>query len=378
MRLVIELSRTLRALARAARRRTPSLASLRWVLVVLAVLALPAAAGAESSEWRIRRDPAGDGILLPGGLWVAGDLTVGVEVPDDGPERPALAEIDDVSLLLRYEPTSRFSIFSELRLEDLVDLVEAEGVHTGDVEFAFERLYAEALLTPALTLRVGKVFTPFGLWNVTHRAPLTWTVDEPAVTDRVFPKHATGFSLLYRTTWHGWSFDATAYGPAQDELKFQRSDEEEDGWLTGTRLAAGRSVGGAFGSLGVNVAGFRSHESAAWVTATGLDLEVTVGGHQVMGELTYRIPEAGGRTAHGLYLQDVIPLEPLSPRARNFYGVVRFEHFRPDDGSAAVGGLVGVFWRPLPSVILRADYLFANRTLDNLEPGFHGAISLLF
>ena len=71
-----------------------------------------------------------------------------------------------------------------------------------------ERLYLEALLTPTLTLRVGEVYTPFGLWNVVRRAPLTWTTERPAITESVFPQHATGLSLLYQATWHGWSIDA--------------------------------------------------------------------------------------------------------------------------------------------------------------------------
>jgi hypothetical protein len=74
----------------------------------------------------------------------------------------------------------------------------------------------------------------------------------------------------------------------------------------------------------------------------------------------------------------VVSLAPLGPLARNLYGVVRLEHFRPRAGAAAVGGLVGAFWRPLPSLIVRADYLVASRRLENLEPGLHASISLLF
>jgi hypothetical protein len=43
-----------------------------------------------------------------------------------------------------------------------------------------------------------------------------------------------------------------------------------------------------------------------------------------------------------------------------------------------VGGLVGFFWRPRPYLVVRADYLFANRTLEELQPGFHGAFAILF
>ena len=44
----------------------------------------------------------------------------------------------------------------------------------------------------------------------------------------------------------------------------------------------------------------------------------------------------------------------------------------------AVGGLVGLWWRPIPSVVLRADYFFTNRTLNHFEPGFRSAVSIMF
>jgi len=43
-----------------------------------------------------------------------------------------------------------------------------------------------------------------------------------------------------------------------------------------------------------------------------------------------------------------------------------------------IGQLVGLFWRPLPRLVLRADYLFSTRTLQRLEPGLHASLSILF
>lgn len=345
---------------------------LRAALLALAVLATTAAA-ADPDE-----APAagivGEGMTLPGGLWIAGDVTVAVEVPE---REETAAEIDDVSLLARWEPAPRFALFGELRLEDAAEIVEDEGWTTEDAAFTIERLWAEALLTPALAVRIGKTFTPFGLWNQIHRAPFTWTVEEPAVADELFPVHATGVQLLYRTTWRGWSLDATAYGPAQDAIRLPGTEPEE-GWLAGSRVAVGRTVGPAFGAIGVNAAGFRPYDGG-WTVATGLDLEVSVAGHQVSGELTFQIPQDGRRTVYGFYLQDAIPLEPVSPLARNLYAVARVELLQPRRGGTAVGGLLGVFWRPRPWLVLRADYLFATHPpIERLPPGFHASVSLLF
>jgi len=199
-------------------------------------------------------------------------------------------------------------------------------------------------------------------------------VEEPAVTENVFPQRATGLSLLYQKTWQGWSFDGTVYGPGQNEIQFRPSQDEglDSGLLFGGRTAAGRDVGPAFVQLGLNAAGFTRRESRTWATATGLDLAVSAWGHEITGELTYRVPAEGGRTAHGLYLQDAIPI------VRTLYGVLRFEYFRPLNGPAATGQVVGLFWRPIPNVVLKADYNFATRRLERLETGFQASFSLLF
>ena len=335
------------------------------------VLLLAASSAAETVLSRITRDPSGVGYVLPGNLWLSGDITLTVEAPET---QDTSFELDDVSLLARWEPYSRLAFFGELRLEDLFEVTEHEGVITSGGQVEIERLYAEALLTPSLSLRVGKVFTPFGLWNVISRGPLTWTVEEPAVTENVFPQRATGLSLLYQKTWQGWSFDATAYGPAQNQIQFRDAEEEslDSGLMFGGRLAAGREFGPAWASLGLNAAEFTRGESRQWATATGLDLTVNAWGHELTGELTYRVPGSGGRTAHGLYLQDAIPI------VRTLHGVLRFEYFRPADGPGATAQVVGLFWRPTPNLVLKADYIFGTRALENLETGFQASFSLLF
>jgi hypothetical protein len=342
-----------------------------WSIAVVPALLVTVLAASALAEPIVARDPSGVGIILPGNLWISGDATITVEAPET---QPTTFELDDVSLLARWEPLSRLAFFGELRLENVFEVVEHEGVITSGGIVEIERLYAETLLTPELSLRIGKVFTPFGLWNVISRGPLTWTVEEPAITENVFPQRATGLSLVYQKTWRGWSFDATAYAPGQNQIQFREAEDEslDSGLLFGGRVAAGRDFGPAYASLGLNAAGFTRRESREWQTATGLDLEVYAGGHEITGELTYRVPAAGGRTTHGLYLQDAIPI------VRTLYGVLRFEYFRRPDGPAATGQLVGLFWRPVPNLVLKTQYIFGTRRLENFETGFAASLSLLF
>jgi hypothetical protein len=338
------------------------------MLLLLIALLVTAPSSGESFDLGIARDPAGVGLFLPGGLWLSGDITFFIERPQ---HQPAAGGIDDLSLLARWEPLDRLAFFGELRLDDPLEFVAGDGVQPRTAQLLVERLYAEALLTPELSLRVGKVYTPFGLWNVISRAPLTWTVERPAITSKIFPERATGLSVLYQTTWHGWSFDGTAYGPAQDQLTLGGANEFGSGLLFGTRLAAGRDLGPLFASLGLNAAGFRSWEPGTWRTAAGLDWEIYAHGHEITGELTYR---SGPGSVHGLYVQDAFPL------LGQLYGVLRFEYFQPPPrrGRAAVGQLVGLFWRPTPNLVFRADYFFGTRTLEEFQPGVEASFSLLF
>jgi hypothetical protein len=353
--------------------------SLAWCAAAALTLGLAGAAGAGPEESGLVHWDPGHGVTVPRyGLWFAGDFTIDADVLED---EPNTIELDDVSLLARWDATDRLSFFTEVRLEDVVAFVDGEGATSGDWDLTVERLYAEALLTPTLTLRAGEFYTPYGLWNVVRRAPLTWTSDRPSITEDVFPQHATGLSLLYQTTWQGWSVDATGYGPAQDVLSARRRDDDElreDGLMFGGRVAVGHTIGPAFAALGLNALGYRPEDRSGWTTVTGADLDVTLGGHLVTGEFTFRISPSGRLTKQGLYLQDVIPLEPYVPVLRNLYGVLRFEQLQPGRGPGAVGGLVGLFWRPAPWLVLRGDYFWASRELDDFEPGFRSAISIMF
>ncbi len=320
------------------------------------------------SPFRLTRDPSGEGYKFAGlPVWLGGDATISGAVPEHD---PAFAELDEVDLLLRYEPTPRLSFFNETRLDNTVTVEEGRGLEAGSGDLSIERLYVDILLTPQLTLRAGKLLTPFGLWNVIRRAPLSWTVERPPVTELAFPEHTTGLSLTYQTTWHGWSLDATAYGPAQDQLAFRESDEGD--LMFGGRVAAGHSLGLAFTTLGLDGVRFDDVHTDRWTDTFGADVEVDVFGHQITGEFAYSVLRGGVTRELGTYVQDAIPL------VSDLYGVLRFDYFQPGRGAGDVGGLIGIFWRPYQPLIVKLNYQFADHHTDNLNPGFLWSVSLFF
>lgn len=365
-------SKSPRSTAKASRPRRALAAAAGIVLAVCGAMLLqapPVRAAEDTRRLSVVRDPSGEGFVVPGtGLWFGGDMTVSGAVKED---EPAVIELDDLSLLVRYEPSPRLGFFTELRLDETIALVEGVGVERGSADISIERLYMDVLLGPHLTLRGGKFYTPFGLWNVIRRAPLTWTVEEPAVAEATFPRRATGLSLVYQTTWHGWSFDATGYGPAQDELALRQTTES--GLMAGGRTAVGRSLGPVYAAVGLNGLGFEDHGTGRWADAYGADLDLTFRGHLLTGEFDYtHLRGPGVSREFGSYLQDAIPI------TSTLWGVLRVEHFQPRRGPSGVAGQTGLFWRPVPYLIIKTDYLFGDRIEDVMEPGFHASVALFF
>src|SRR5262249_23317834 len=102
-------------------------------------------------------------------------------------------------------------------------------------------------------------------------------------------------------------------------------------------------------------------------------------GNQLTGEVEYaHLRGDDGSRQVGFYVQDALPI------FRDFYGVLRIESFSPRRGSTITGELIGLFWRPLPYLLIKADYQFADgRTAndeqsDNVERGFLASIALFF
>jgi len=338
------------------------------LIAILLATAWPWRARAEDARQPLLEDFGADGIrTLDGTFWLGGDVTMVGALLEKG---PSFIELDDINLLMRYEPHPRLAFFSETRLEDTLTIADIGGVDSSP-DVAIERLYADWLVGSGVTLRVGKFLTPFGLWNVIRRAPLTWTVERPLVTEETFPEHTTGVSALYQTTVNAWSLDAIAYGPAQDELPLRKSDEDRR-LFGGGRIAIAHAVGPAFVALGLNgAAGERATDRTRGMY--GADLELSVAGHQVMAELASAQSTGRGEAdLWGLYVQDAMPLVPT------LYGVVRYEHFTPMQGGATDGGLLGLWWRPWRHLIVKANYQFATKERDDLQRGLLTSVVLFF
>jgi hypothetical protein len=329
---------------------------------VLAALCLPMAAAAAGSgpAGPARRAESGETVPNPAGRgYTFGDsgLTLGGYLALDAED----LEGDDYysegegHLFVFYEPLRFFRLFTDLEI--LSD------------EIALERGYVDLAYSDALNLRLGKFLTPIGRWNQAHIEPLTWTTSEPVLVETVFDDTVSGASLHGSLFPSGGALSYAVYSSLVDPLAVDAdegfADESAgarvewaslDGWTGGVSYYASRPPGARWHHLGA--------ADLLWQP----NRRVEVSAEALAGE--------GSRSAgavYGAYLQASVETWP------GLYAVGRAETLSLSANLPTANfGTAGLMWAPLPSVRLKADYLFANEAGRFAEPGLRLSLSYLF
>ena len=96
--------------------------------------------------------------------------------------------------------------------------------------------------------------------------------------------------------------------------------------------------------------------------------------YELSGEFTYRFGDKGTDNAEwGLFLQGVVPL------TRRLYGIGRYEFFDPiGPVPSAHLWVVAMAFRPIPPLILKAEYSVAHDNFAEVPEGFATSIAILF
>lgn len=325
-----------------------------------------AAAGLGEAPLLLLPSPIGDVRYTPGhglqlgrsGITLGGYSTTSF-VRDEG-ATPTLAW-DDLSLFVMVDVIPRVRLFAELEVEHLV----SAGDERPDIDYVTERLYGDFTLSDRLSIRAGKFLTPIGRWNVIHAQPLVWTTSRPLVTFVPFDTSTTGVMLsgflfpargTVRYAVYGQPIDP--FEPSQQSPRAKRS--------VGSRLEyAWRPAA----EVGVSYLAFSEH--GRWRHLGGADLHWQRDALQVMAELTGS-GHGSGPAAFGFYLQPVLEIWP------NVFAVGRYEYFEDSDDAAVNLVDIGIAYRPVPSVILKAEYLIADHFDDRSPPGFKSSFAMLF
>jgi hypothetical protein len=275
-----------------------------------------------------------------------------------------------LSLLLSWDTGTRVRFFSELELENFTVARGGRsfGIYNNAVEL--ERLYADVYLSEALTFRLGKFLTPVGRWNLLHADPLVWTTSRPLVTFLPFATDTTGGMLYGSLLPMGKDLEYSVY--------LQVADGLDPHYLEGPfTKAAGIHLVTHLGAtkLGLSYAHFkREGESPGKDNLFGLDLFWARRRLELTGEFVYRVG-ARGRDGDewGLFAQGTVPL------GARFFAVGRYEFFAAGEPFPGVHRWVAALaFRPLPPLVLRAEYSFAHDNTARVPEGFAASVALLF
>lgn len=277
-------------------------------------------------------------------------------------------QLDDLSVFVLADPVPHLHFFAELEVEDAWT-IDDHGDTAADGRFAVERLYADVSIADTLTLRGGVFLTPVGRWNVIHAAPLVWTTSRPLTTEVPFDPRSTGL-MAFGTVFPGdGALTYSLFGQVADpiegnpdfdpangsvggRLEYTTQDEQDEWSIGGTYLAADRDDG--------------------WRHLAGVDLLWSHDRLELMGEFAYDDGPSGA-AQWGVYLQAALRIAPKT------YIVERYEHFSPRTSARDLNLVAsGLAYRLRPNVILKSEYLAADRSGDDAEAGFKASIAILF
>jgi len=319
---------------------------------------------AENSAWPGLRYNPGRGLTLgESGVTLAGYWNFNYR---DLRNRRRTVTLDDLSFFGTYNPSPRWQAFTEVELEDAVNIDEEGDLFSGTAVIDLERLFVEYRHSDALALRVGKFLTPFGIWNPIHAAPLVWTVSRPATTEDFFDPATTGAMVSGATVGNSVDIGYAAWAQVTDQL-VERDSPRQRRRGVGSRveLQPNLPLTAALSSE------FMDNENGrGWEYLLGGDLRYDGRRFEVWSEAVSDTPLEGGETEWGIYAQVAVRL------VGDLFAVARFEHVALDRSANAP--LVGLNYRPYPFLVFKAEYVFADRPVEDVRRGLALSLAGLF
>jgi hypothetical protein len=294
----------------------------------------------------------GHGLDL-GPLNIAGYSSVVVNLPSQGQKSLVL---DDLSLFVTGHFGQLLNPFTEAELSGL-DLLHSGHLvgDSGDGDFVLERLYNDSYLTDSVTLRLGKMLSAVGEWNVIHAPPLVLTTVRPAVTYRNFSEYASGASVLYSDP--NTSFpDLQVYWQPVGEL----SERPASLTFHQYKEVEGAHISFPLGLLDKVGVSFQQSRDVNGVDQSlyGTDFHYTIDKLTLQGEATYSDISKNGTAAlvrdteWGAYAAASYALSDQW----SVYGW--YETFADRSASSVAHDvLFGVAYRPRPPIVFKLEYL---------------------
>jgi hypothetical protein len=280
--------------------------------------------------------------------------------------------VNDLSLFVTWDNDSRLRFFSETEVEDLFSAGEHQSLTVKNANFRLERLYLDYLVNDNLTVRIGKILTPIGQWNLIHADPLVWTATRPVATNNLFSEHVTGLMLHGTVSIGEQSLDYSVYGDYSSALDPARTEAPFFDNALGLRL---RYFVTSSLQLGFSYADFALQDSRNTRNQlTGFDIAWSYQHVAFNSEIVYRNNDSttNRNNAWQGYAQGVFPI------VEHLYGVTRYEFFDQAKGQLGQVGVFGLAYRPIPPLIWKLEYRLGEYNRNLAPNGMFASFSLLF
>ncbi len=259
-----------------------------------------------------------------------------------------------------------------------------------------ERVWLEYMAHPLLNIRGGQWLTPYGIWNVDHGSPAIIAANRPFIVgEGLIPERQTGLQI------HGSEFVGSSKLGYHVTLSNGRGPTDAYADLDRNKAIGGRLFfqnSAVLGDLTIGVSGYRGRYSDR-ISEFVFDADGTATlGATLVEEYDEFAYAADLRWIYGgLHLQsevvgqDIVYNDAVRPAAGygaqgteadfrrwggyallgyrfDFLGVmpyVNLEYY--DSGPTGIWGKIPAYWfginvRPVPSIVLKAQYLHADGT----------------
>lgn len=294
---------------------------------------------------------------------------------------PAKLELDELSLFVSGHVNQGVNPFVEVEISG--HTLAQQGGERENGQFVVERLYNDVVMSEQGTLRVGKMLTPLGGWNVVHAAPLMPTITRPCTTALGFHAYVSGISWLHESEGDTTPNFQLYLQPGNEW--FKRPEEQAP---RNFRNVAGGHISKSFSladKVGASLQYGHLIETGEKFTLYGVNVSKSFGKLKLESEaiisrftgpvLVGALPRHHNNETGIFILADY----GVTPQ---WHGLIEWERYQ--DHTAAVPSrntLLGIAYRPRAPMVWKLEYVYQAGEPVPVSPivtGWKAAFSLMF
>lgn len=323
------------------------------------------AAAASADEYHI-----GQGVAL-GDFYLSGYANLVAESPQGG---AASVSLDDLSLFVTGNVNRWLNPFTEVEYASMT-LLQQGDTRRFEGRLILERLYNDTHITDSDTLRLGKMLSPVGDWNLVHAAPLVQTINRPLTTFMGFSEYANGVSWLHENI-AGTGVDWQLYWQPDREWHERSSSlfHRHYSHVWGVHLNLPLNL---LDKAGTSYQQGTLVETGESYRVYGANLRKTFGNLMMESEATTASWSGTTIRAHdheaGIYaLADY----GFSPR---WHGILEWEYFQNHQQlSASRSTLAGIAYKPESALVWKLEVVHQMGIATSIPSGLFASFSTLF